>query len=85
MFVLVAAAQVSATMTILLNAPTSIVDGDTLHFRLAVITKPDDALGIKVRLIGVDTPETKDPRKPVQEFSQQASDFISNLLKGEKV
>lgn len=34
----------------------------------------------KVRFIGVDTPETKDPRKAVQCFGQAASDFTKNLI-----
>lgn len=47
-----------------------VVDGDTIVLEG----------GERVRLIGVDTPETKDPRKPVQCFGQQASDFTSSLL-----
>jgi len=34
----------------------------------------------KVRLIGVDTPETKDPRKPVQCFGYRATEFTANLI-----
>src|SRR5687768_7330504 len=34
----------------------------------------------KVRFIGVDTPETKDPRKPVQCFGKAASAFTKNLI-----
>ncbi|HYX45170.1 MAG TPA: thermonuclease family protein [Acidimicrobiales bacterium] len=48
-----------------------VVDGDTLVV----------AGGHRVRLIGVDTPETKDPRKPVQCFGQEASAYVSSLLK----
>lgn len=47
-----------------------VVDGDTL-----VVSG-----GERVRLIGVDTPETKDPRRPVGCFGQEASDFMSSLL-----
>ena len=47
-----------------------VVDGDTLVV----------AGGHRVRLIGVDTPETKDPRKPVQCFGEQASAYVSSLL-----
>lgn len=47
-----------------------VVDGDTLVV----------AGGHRVRLIGVDTPETKDPRKPVQCFGQEASAYVSSLL-----
>ena len=53
-----------------------VVDGDTLVV----------AGGHRVRLIGVDTPETKDPRKPVQCFGEQASAYVSSLLReGEAV
>lgn len=34
----------------------------------------------KVRFIGVDTPETKDPRKPVQCFGKAATEFTKNLI-----
>jgi len=41
---------------------TRVVDGDT------IVLDGNE----KVRLIGVDTPETKDPRKPVQYFGKEA-------------
>ena len=47
-----------------------VLDGDT-----SVV-----AGGHRVRLIGVDTPETKDPRKPVQCFGREASAFLSAVL-----
>ncbi|HEX2192720.1 MAG TPA: thermonuclease family protein [Acidimicrobiales bacterium] len=47
-----------------------VVDGDTL-----VVTG-----GHRVRLIGVDTPETKDPRKPVQCFGREAAAYVAALL-----
>lgn len=48
-------------------------DGDTISV---------DIEGKKesIRLIGVDTPETKDPRKPVQCYGQAASNFTKNLI-----
>jgi micrococcal nuclease len=39
----------------------------------------------KVRLIGVDTPETVHPQKPVEAFGKEASAFLGNLLRGESV
>lgn len=52
------------------------VDGDTVVV----------AAGRKVRLIGIDTPETRDPRKPVQCFGREASAFTASLLPvGERV
>lgn len=54
---------------------TRVVDGDTL-----------DASGIgRIRLIGVDTPETVDPRRPVQYFGREASDFLKQLVEGRRV
>lgn len=55
-----------------------IIDGDT------VVVKVDDK-NLTVRLIGVDTPETVDPRKPVQVYGKEASNFLANLLTGESV
>jgi micrococcal nuclease len=47
-----------------------VVDGDTLVV----------ARGHRVRLIGVDTPETKDPRRPVQCYGREAAAFLASLL-----
>lgn len=47
-----------------------VIDGDTIVV----------ATGHHIRLIGIDTPETKDPRKPVQCFGREASSFLTNLL-----
>lgn len=44
---------------------TRVVDGDTIVV---------EGVGT-VRLIGVDTPETVDPRRPVQYFGREASEF----------
>jgi micrococcal nuclease len=52
-----------------------VVDGDTVSL---------EEIG-KVRLIGVDTPETVDPRKPVQYFGKEASQFLTRLILHEKV
>src|SRR2546429_1426994 len=38
-----------------------------------------------VRLIGVDTPETKHPSKPVEDFSKEASAFTLRLAEGKRV
>ena len=55
-----------------------IVDGDTVVVKI-------DGKSMKVRLVGVDTPETVHPNKPVQRYGKEASRFLTNLLKGEKV
>lgn len=51
----------------------NVVDGDTIVVRLGRERVP-------VRLLGVDTPETKDPRKPVECFGREASDHTAELL-----
>lgn len=53
----------------------AVIDGDTI-----VLDGKE-----KVRLIGVDTPETKDPRKPVQYFGKEACAFTKRLVEGQKV
>jgi micrococcal nuclease len=55
-----------------------VIDGDT------VVLLIDDS-PVKVRLIGVDTPETVHPSKPVQHYGKEASAFTRNLLRGESV
>ncbi|MEA2704680.1 MAG: micrococcal nuclease [Actinomycetota bacterium] len=50
-----------------------VVDGDTV---VAHLGGTDE----RVRLIGIDTPETVDPRKPVQCFGREASDRTKALL-----
>ncbi|HEX7259395.1 MAG TPA: thermonuclease family protein [Candidatus Saccharimonadia bacterium] len=52
---------------------TSVSDGDTIIVTIA--GKPEI-----IRLIGIDTPETKDPRKPVQCFGKAASAHAQTLL-----
>jgi micrococcal nuclease len=51
----------------------SVVDGDTVVVRL-------DGRDENVRLIGIDTPETKHPTKPVQCLGPEATDFLTGLL-----
>ncbi|MSQ14408.1 MAG: hypothetical protein EXR50_00885, partial [Dehalococcoidia bacterium] len=55
-----------------------VVDGDTIH-----ILK--DGRDETLRLIGIDTPETKDPRKTVQCFGREASAKAEELLSGKRV
>ena len=45
-----------------------VIDGDTIQVRF-------ENKRYTVRLIGVDTPETKHPTKPVQYFGREASAF----------
>lgn len=55
-----------------------VYDGDTVAVRMGGNIE-------KVRLIGIDTPETKDPRKPVQCFGPEASAYTHTLLTGKRI
>lgn len=55
-----------------------VVDGDTIVVEL-------DGSNCKVRLIGIDTPETVHPTKPVEELGVAASDYVKELLDGATV
>jgi micrococcal nuclease len=50
-----------------------VIDGDTIDVSIGSRHE-------RVRLIGIDTPETKDPRKPVQCYGPQASALTESLL-----
>lgn len=52
-----------------------VIDGDTLLLET----------GERIRLIGVDTPETKHPKKPVQFFGREASAFTKKMVEGRRV
>ncbi len=52
---------------------SDVVDGDTVKVVVRGFETP-------VRLLGIDTPETRDPRKPVQCFGPQASARTARLL-----
>ena len=41
--------------------------------------------GERVRLIGVDTPEIKHPKKPVEYFGKEASAFTRRMVEGKRV
>lgn len=56
----------------------SVMDGDTVKVSLSGKIQT-------VRLIGIDTPETVDPRKPVQCFGREASDKTKATLAGQMV
>lgn len=57
---------------------TKVIDGDTIEVNIN---------GRKeiLRLIGIDTPETVDPRKPVQCFGKEASDKARAILSAKNV
>lgn len=57
---------------------TRVVDGDTIVVNIAGKIE-------KVRLIGVDTPETVHPQKPVERFGKEASEFTRRMVAGKTV
>lgn len=61
-----------------LYSVVSVVDGDTVKLSIDGTTQT-------IRLIGLDTPETVDPRKPVQCFGKEASNKAKELLTGRSV
>ena len=52
---------------------TKVVDGDTIDVAISEGT-------VRIRLIGINTPETVDPRRPVQCFGKEASNHLKELL-----
>ena len=52
-----------------------VIDGDTLQLTNGEI----------VRLIGVDTPKTKHPQKPVEYYGKEASAFTRKMVEGKAV
>ena len=57
---------------------TKVVDGDTIWV-------DNNGKREKIRMIGMDTPETVDPRKPVQCFGLEASAQAKTILSGQSV
>ncbi|HEY4488529.1 MAG TPA: thermonuclease family protein [Candidatus Paceibacterota bacterium] len=55
-----------------------VIDGDTF---ISLI----DGEEVRVRLIGIDTPETVDPREPAQCFGAEATVAAINILEGQLV
>jgi micrococcal nuclease len=51
----------------------NVVDGDTLD------------IGTRVRLLGVDTPETKSPKVAEMYYGPQATEYVSGLAEGKRV
>lgn len=57
---------------------SKVIDGDTIEVNFGGKTE-------KIRLIGVNTPETVDHRRPVECFGKQASDYTKAALIGKSV
>lgn len=58
---------------------THVADGDTFDVLF------DDGSEARIRMLGVNTPETVDPRRPVECFGQEASSFAKELLSDARV
>ena len=74
-FVLCLACSSAAQQEVQWRRVVRVVDGDTL-----LLDRNE-----RVRLIGVDTPETVDPRRPVQRFGKEASASTKRMAEGKKV
>lgn len=58
-----------------------VVDGDTIDIDI-----PDEPYGhTRIRLLGIDTPETKNPEVGVMYFGLEAAEFTSKLVLGRPV
>jgi micrococcal nuclease len=57
---------------------TRVIDGDTIIVNI-------DGKEERVRLIGMDTPETVHPSKPVEYFGKEASEFTKRMVEGKRV
>lgn len=55
-----------------------VVDGDTVVLAL-------DGREVKARIVGIDAPESVDPRKPVERFGKEASAHLRELAGGKAV
>jgi len=73
-----AAVQQPPTPTRTLYTVTKVIDGDTITISMNGVPKT-------IRLIGIDTPETVDPRTTVQCFGVEASNKAKELLTGKNV
>jgi micrococcal nuclease len=63
---------------VILFKVSKVIDGDTLDIDMNGKTE-------RIRLIGMDTPETVDPRKVVQCFGKEASDKAKEMLIGKMI
>lgn len=70
--------QASSTCTFEAVKVTRVIDGDTIEI--------DRGKGIeKVRFILVDSPETKHPKKQVEYYGKEASEFTTKWLEGRRI
>lgn len=62
---------------------TRVIDGDTIEIK-RLDGKPIEnvAKNIKVRLLGINSPESVDPRRPVECFGKESADYVKSLAQG---
>ena len=57
---------------------TYVVDGDTFDAQI-------DGEEFRIRIIGINTPETVHPKKPIEKYGIEASNYLKNLLSNQTV
>jgi micrococcal nuclease len=72
------AAQATAAPATASAQVVKVIDGDTIDVSL-------NGKAARIRIIGIDTPETVDPREPVQCFGREASARTAELVSGKSV
>jgi len=68
-------AQITDTVATSTEKVTRVIDGDTIEIEG----------GIKVRLIGIDTPEMKNKNRTIDCFATEAKQKVESLLNGKEV
>lgn len=70
---------------------TGVIDGDTIEVEVVQVVEGPGAGGAvagrrySVRLLGIDTPESVDPRSPVECFGKEATAATAALLDGKEI
>lgn len=71
------------------NSSTAKTDSPIAGYRSVIRIVDGDTIVLdgneKVRLIGVNTPESVHPSKPVEYFSKEATEFIRSMVEGKRV
>jgi micrococcal nuclease len=70
-------------------APVALRAEPGIQWRICIRVIDGDTIMLdgneRVRLIGIDTPETVHPNKPVERFGKEASAFTTKLVRGKRV
>lgn len=57
---------------------TRVIDGDTFDIMI-------DGTKSRIRMLGINTPESVDPRRPVECFGREASNYLKGLIDNKQV